>query len=488
MNEQDNEITISLGDMFAYMLHRWKFIALIAILGMVAIGGFLLYRQYNSIQNKYGDATYNEMVKDMTQEQLRTVDFFYTRYRTYQERIKENQFYADNSLMMKLDANNVSILTREYLVKSNYSGVVSSFIDSSLDLDDYTKMAGMLGSDIDARYINELISLSGSVDQDSYRIDTDKVGDVVNGSIDYSYTGLLTLKVTANSREDADQLIGVADAAIREHLETLKSTGLKVDLSELTTTYTERYDTGIAEYQRGRAEQGSQLVTEYYNFETSAKNSMDQQESAVFNYLIEKEQEVKEQLHKLRYPAIGLVVGGVLAVIIVAIAYLFAPGVKTFDDAKRLTKEKCIGVVVQKTRSKIFLGKVFHNWGQKIEFHGVKRIPEEEAVAIVCDRIASICSDRNAGKVFIVSDSDASYTDSVLNKTLETLKKTKGLEAQAGSPSNSLEALQGLRGSQVAVLAVTMKNSLPNVVRDEYAVCEENSIPVVANFVIYPQR
>ena len=90
--------------------------------------------------------------------------------------------------------------------------------------------------------------------------------------------------------------------------------------------------------------------------------------------------------------------------------------------------------------------------------------------------------------MFIVSDSDASYTDSVLNKTLETLKKTKGLEAQAGSPSNSLEALQGLRGSQVAVLAVTMKNSLPNVVRDEYAVCEENSIPVVANFVIYPQR
>ena len=52
MNEQDNEITISLGDMFAYMLHRWKFIALVAILGMVTIGGFLLYRQYNSIQNK----------------------------------------------------------------------------------------------------------------------------------------------------------------------------------------------------------------------------------------------------------------------------------------------------------------------------------------------------------------------------------------------------------------------------------------------------
>lgn len=487
MNEQDNEITISLGDMFAYMLHRWKFIALVAILGMVTIGGFLLYRQYNSIQNKYGDATYNEMIKDMTQEQLRTVDLFYTRYQTYQERIKENQFYADNSLMMRLDANNVSILTREYLIKSSYSGVVTSFIDSSLDLDDYKKMAAALGNDLDARYVNELITLSGSVDQDAYMIDTDKVGDVLNGSIDYSYTGVLTLKATTNNRDDAELLVRIADEAVKEHLSTLKGTGLKVDLSELTTTYTERYDTGIAEYQRGKAEQGSQLVTEYYNFETSAKNSMDQQESAVFNYLIEKEQEVKEQLHKLRYPAIGLVVGGVLAVIIVAIAYLFAPGVKTFDDVKRLTKEKCIGVVVQKTRSKIFLGKLFHNWGQKIEFHGVRKIPEDEAVAIVCDRIGSICTDRDASKVFIVSDSEVAYTGSVLTKTLETLK-TKGIEAQAGSPSNSLEALQGLRGSQVAVLAVTMKNSLPNVVRDEYAVCEENNIPVVANFVVYPQK
>lgn len=487
MNEQDNEITISLGDMLAYFLHRWKLICIVSIIFMGIIGGYLIYKQNNEIENKYADTTYKGMIKDMTQEQLKTVDLFYTRYKTFKERIAENRFYSDNSLLMKIDSNNVSILTKEYLVKSNYSGVADSFGNVALDLDDFEKMAKVLGDDVDARYVNELVSLNGGVGQNSYRIDTDKVGDVINGSIDYTYTGILTLRVTANSRSDCEKIAQIADAAVKEHMEALKNADIEVELSELTNAYTEKVDTGIAEAQRSTAEQGSQLVTDYYNFEKNAKASMDAQESAVFDYLIDKEQEVKERLHIIRYLAIGLVVGGVLIVIILAICYLFASAVKTFDDVERLTKEKGIGVVVQPTKSKIFLGKLFHNWAKKIEFHGVNKIPEEDAIALICDRIRSLCEGKDAKKVFLASDSDYAYSNTVLSRMLTRLKNM-GIEASTGTPTGSLEALQKLRQSDVAVIAVTMKNSLPSVVRDEYAVCEENHVPVVANFVIYPQR
>ena len=486
MNEQDNEITISMGDMFAYMLHRWKLVLVVGIICTVVIGGFLIYRQRETIKNKYEDATYNEMVRDMTQEQLKTVDMFYTRYTTFQERITENKFYTDHSLVMKVDPNNVGVLTKEYLVKSGYSGVMSSFANVALDLDDYEKMARILGDNLDARYVNELVSLYGELSQDSYMIDTDKVGDVVNGSIGNSYTGILTFRVTANNRSDCDDIAKIADDAIREHMNALKDAGIEIEISELTVSYTEKYDTGIAELQRSQAERGSQLVTDYYEFENSAKTSLDADEFKVFNYLIEKEQEVNEKMHYFRYLAIGAVVGGVLALICLAVSYLFASGFKTFDDIRRITKEKELGVVIQKTRSRILLGKWFHNWARKIEFHGIKKVPEEDAIAILCDRIGNICSDKNVNKVFIMSDTDCKYTESVLSRVVKQLKE-KGLEANTGDPASSIDSLKLLRDSQVSILAVTIKDSLSNVVRDEYAVCEENNIPVVGNFIVYPQ-
>ena len=439
MNEQNNEITISLGDMFAYFLHRWKLIVIVSLILMVGIGGFLIYRQYESIQNKYEDATYNLLTRDMTQEQLRSVDLYYTRYKTYQERIRENQFYADNSLYMKLDANNVGVLTEEYLVKTDYSGVMSSFSDVALDLNDYEKMANVLGSNIDARYVNELVSLNGSLGQDAYQIDTDKVGDVINGSIGNSYTGILTLRIIANTRSDCDELAKIADDAIREHEASLKGAGIMLEVSSLTTSYTERYDSGIAEYQRTKSEQGSQLVTDYYNFEQSAKSSMDEQGGAVFSFMIEKEQEVKN-----------------------------------------IKKEAAL------VASGILLGKFFHSWAKKIEFHGVTQVAEEEALALVCDRLYNLCESRNTKKLFVASDADCTYTGRVLKQLIELLK-AKGIEAGAGSPVSSLEALQNLRGSEAVVMALTIKNSLPNAVRDEYAICEENNIPVRGNFIIYPQ-
>ncbi len=473
--------------MFAYMLHRWKLVLIVGVICTLVIGGFLIYRQNEAIKSKYEDATYKEMVKDMTDEQLKTVDMFYTRYGTFQERIAENQFYADHSLAMKLDPNNVGVLTKEYLVKSGYSGVMSSFSDAALDLDDYEKMANILGENLDARYVNELVSLYGGISQDAYQIDTDKVGDVINGSIGNSYTGILTFSVTANTRSDCDNIAKIADEAIKEHMEALKAAGISIEMSDLTTSYTERYDTGIAEMQRSQAERGSKLVTDYYDFENSAKNSLDEQEIKVFSYLIEKEQEVQERMHYIRYLAIGAVVGLVVSVIFLAIVYLFASGFKTFDDIRRMTKEKELGVVIQNTKSKILLGKFFHNWAKKIEFHGIRKVPEADAIAIVCDRIVSICESKGAKSVFIMADDEGEYTGSVLKKALEQLKG-KGLEANTGAPIASIDALRSLRASQVAVLAVTIKYSLPNVVRDEYAVCEENNIPVVGNFVVFPQR
>ncbi|MCR4720322.1 MAG: hypothetical protein K5655_01195 [Lachnospiraceae bacterium] len=490
MNEQGYEISINLGDMFAYILHRWKLVLIISIVFMISIGGYQSYVQYDSIQNKYADATYNEMTREMTQEQITNVDLFYSRYQGFQERIKENKLYSENSLLMRINADNVSVLTKEYFVRTNYQGVMSSFSTIALDLDDYKKMAAVFGNDIDPRYVGEVVSLSGSIDKSGYDIDTTGGGmvlEMTSGTINDSYSGVLILTVSANSREDCEKIALIAEDAIEKHVKELKSVDINVVLSELSAAYTERVDSGIAEFQRSKNEEGSKLVTDYLAFEENARLSMNQQQNDVFSYLIEKDQEFKEQFSWKRYFVIGLLVGCLAAVIFLAALYICSPAIKSLDDIERFTKEKGIGVIIQKKKSGFFLNEFFSNWAKRIEFHGIKKTADNEAIAFICDRIGNICEDKKADKVFLVSDTECEYTKSVLEKAVGLLKEL-GIEALTGDPANSLEALKGLRQSQVAVLAVTMKDSLPKVVRDEYIVCEENKIPVVANFVVCPQK
>ncbi len=489
MNEQENEITISLGNMFAYMLRRWKLIIVFALVFMVGIGGFMSYRQYKSIESNYEGTVYNGSPDELSADQVKNVDTIYARHKAYQDRIEEVQFYLDNSLLMKLDTNNVSQYTKEYLLKSETRGVINSFLSMALELDDYKKMADVLGSGVDARYVYELVTISGAVDQDAYRIDTDKVGDVINGSIGNSYSGIMTLKVIGNSEDECVKIAQIANDGINRHLAELKKSGVEAELSGLDSSYTEKYHTEIAESQRNNEERKRTLIDEYDKFITDAKANLTPKELGYLNQLIEKDHSnaAKEQVSWVKYVVIGFVAGLFFAVVLLAILYICKQGLRTFDDIRRITKEKEVGIIVQKSRAKFFLDKFFYWWAGKIEFSGVDVITEEAATAITCDRIRNICEGKSAKKVFLISDAKSEYTNTVLTNLVGQLQKV-GIDAIAGSPVTSLDSLQTLRKSDVAVLAVTMKKSFMSSVRNEYAVCEENSVPVVANFVVYPQK
>ena len=487
MYQDENEVSINLADMFAHILHHWKMVILFMMGFAIVIGGFMSFRDYKANKSKYDDTTYTGMMSALTDAQVENVDQFYNRYLAFKERVADSQYYIDNSLMMKLDANNLSVYTKEYLIKTPYSGIMDSFCKASLDMDDYKAIAAVIGDDIDPRFVNELFTLDGHLEQDAYAIDTDKDGDVVNGSIENTYTGILHLTVKANSKDTCEQIKDLVDAAISEHLNSLVEAGIKVEMSELTTAYTEKMDSDLASQQSAKIEAGSNLITEYHTFEKTAKSSMDENEQALFQYRIDKVQNVKQSVNYKKWIVIGLVAGLVLALVILVIGYLLIPGIKTAEDAMMITKEKEMGIIIQPAKAKVFLGKLFHNWAKSVEFHGVNQVPDSESIPLMCDRIERICKDKEAKSVFLVYDAKGGYSQEVAEKCVKLLEES-GLKAKFGNPSASMEALKGLRESDAAVLVLTNKESLPDSIRGNKAVCEENSVPIIGNFIIHPQR
>lgn len=486
MYEEEYEETLSLTDIIAYILHHWKPIIILSVVFMVLVGGLLSYRDYSAIQNKYVDETYSTMTRDLTESQISNAQQFYKRYQTYKQRIADNQFYLDNSLKMKIDPNKVSVYTVQYLVSSDYQGIINSFTSAALDLDDYEEMAKIMDGSVDARYMNELVYLSGDVQQEAYDIDTDKVGDVINGKFSNSYKGVLNVNITSNGRETCEKLAEVADKAIQAYYEKLKETGVNAEIKQLTTSYSEKVDMSLAEFQRTQSDQGAELVQGFYEFETDAKDSLDEDEFAVFQYLIQKEEKVTEKIHWKKWCAIGLVGGGFLGVIIYLVSYLMISGVKTSDEIEHILGEKEMGSIIQPSKYTKKVGKIFHDWANKIRFRGFNQLNDDEAIAILSERITSNCKDKDAKSVFLIADADDEYTKQVMEKSVRALEG-KGLKVSSGNPDSSVEALIALRDSDAAVHAVTIMRSLSNSVRANKSICEENKVPVVGNVVIYPQ-
>ena len=489
MNQEEKEVTINIADMCAYLLHRWRTVLIWGIVFMVLVGGLMSFKEYRGIKSKYKNETFSVMMDNLTENQQNNVKNYYSRYENYKKRIEENQNYIDNSYLMDINPNNVSEYTVEYLVKTGYPDIMSSFVSSSFDYEDYEKMAAIIGNGTNAGYISEIVILDGKVQQDAYEIDTDKVGDVVNGNISNSYTGILQLQIKAENREICEKLAETADGAIKEHLEKIKKAGINAEISNLTSVYMQKEDLDLSDYQRKKIDEGAEIVNGYYKFISDADKTLDENELSVFKYMIDKDQEVSESVNWKKWIALGFVIGFVLSAAIILANYLFIPGIKTFDEAEVIMDEKEIGVVIQPAKSKLFLGKIFHNLANKLEYREITQLSDIEAISLVCNRIEVVSKGNNSKNVYLIHDIVEGYTKEVIDKCVEILT-SKGLYVKSGNPGGVADDFVTLSETTnlVAFFAITNKSSLPNSIKNNVLVCKENGIQIGGDFIISPQR
>ncbi len=489
MNQEEKEVTINIADMFAYLIHRWKTVLIWGLIFMILVGGFMSFREYRGIKSKYKNETYSAMMDSLTENQQNNVKNYYSRYENYKKRIGENQKYIDNSFLMDIDPNNVSEYTVEYLVKTGYSDIMSSFVTSAFDYEDYEKMAAIIANSANAGYINEIVRLDGKVQQDAYEIDTDKVGDVINGNINNSYTGILKLQIKTDNREMCEKISEVADDAIKRHLEKIKNAGIDAEITELTTVYMQKEDSELSEYQRNKIDEGAEIVNEYYRFISDADKTLDENELYVFKYMIDKDQEVSETVNWKKWIVVGFVVGFVFSIAIIIVDYLFIPGIKTFDEVGTFLVEKEIGVVIQSAKSRIFLGKFFHNLANKLEYHNITQLSDSESIPLVCNRVEGICKSNDSREVYIVNDIKEGYTKEVVDRC-EKILTSKGLKVKTGNPGGSVDdyIALGEMANAVAFIAITSKSSFLSSIKNNVSVCQENGIKIGGDFIISPQR
>ncbi len=517
MNLEEKEVSINLIDLLAYIIRKWKTVLVLLIIVSAVIAGVTYVKDLLANRHIEEPAAEEVIEKEAGDN---AVTQFYNRYKAYKDRIADNQFYLDNSMAMKLNPHVVSVYNVEYLVKTDYRGIMDSLSSSALDLDDYKKMADIIGEDADPRFVNELIELNGTVEQNINETDKERSADSESeddpeDKKPFIYTGVLMVSVRSNSREISEKLAEIVHESITDEILKLHAAGIEAEVSQVNDSYTEKVDSELTEYQRTQSDNNMNLINEFYQFVGTAETTLTEQKLEAFKAMLSEDEaesfdsilkqtlsqtvndtddkaEKKENKGALnvwkKRIVLSLTAGLLFAVVILGLKYIFIPEIRTSDDARMITKENEIGTIIQSPRRGIFLGKLFSALAGRIEFHGIRRLPDEESILLICNRIKEICQSKKSGRVMILSDSESDYAKEVVEKCVKNLSEF-GIEARKGNPSSSVTDLKAVSESEgmVAVLALTIKGSLPESVRSNVAICRENQIPIVGNFLIHPQ-
>lgn len=504
---EDDETEISLGNLFAIILRRWKIWLGSTIIAAVVIGGAL--SAYDSVVQRQGrdPELAADALGDSAVEQVRQV---YQRYLYYEKAMAAKEAYLDQSVLMNLDPDHTVKETIGYRLDSDHVNVVNSFASQSLGQQEYEQIAKILSSKdavVDPGYVSEVISFSGE-----HRMTTDivqntespaqeggfagtQVGGVQNSiegedeeedtgillqTAPASYRDLMSVTFYCSTEEQSTAIAQIIEQAVAEYADKLKSSGVSLTLSRISENYTEGSVTAVADQQQTKLKEQSDLQTEYQNFLSGTVDKLEEDEKAYFDLLAgnTREQDASGIRWKRNF-GIGALIGLAAALVILIIAYLASGCFHTAEEAQDALRNRgeLLGTFTRHRRQHRGLGKLFQSLADFIDNKSLAdaELDENTRSELIADRIRHLVTRAKGSRLFFADNYSSAYGDEIRGK----IEGAGKLCAASGNPLSDPEALRTLQKSDAVVILQGINDTKKSSLDQLLEICREAEVPVI---------
>lgn len=304
-----NEVEVKFGELIKYLFRNIIGIVGFALLMMVVIPALILLLNKNSIDDDIAiqnEGKYNSQRLQMYKEQLSA---YSKRYESLLNKQKE-------SILMKLDPNDLYVLSIQFIVDTtdeNEMDVMTAYSNYCLNGNLATDMFGMNNS-IEEKYLNEIIKATCS-DYSAYEIsavlDVKVYGYSEEFCISYANIvkesfALFSDKLTEHGKENrveviSEKIFNGSDAGIKkiqDEINTSIST-LELDIAKIKSNISSLENNGV------------EIDDEWDDYSNSE--------------------------HNILYVIIGFFGGLIIALIVVAIKYIFSNNIKYAEEISEYT-------------------------------------------------------------------------------------------------------------------------------------------------------
>ena len=478
--EIGQERVITIADLIKEIIRRFWLVIVLAVIFAALAGGYKYMKDSKAAATQTGAES--PVASNLTEEDQKEVDNILL----IEDNMLQQQEYAENSVLMKIDPYNESVATLQYYFNAesaadstaqsrnrNLLDLYESYVNNGTLTDDLTEK----GADLDAQYLGELISCESQAGMAA-----DSASDLV--VLEQQATSF-SIKIIHADDDSCRKLAEKVAECIQEYQDKLISSVGQHELVLVDTAYARMVDNTLLTYKYDRV---NSIVTMQERIETLKENLSAEQLEAVEaqagqlqavadgEEVSESDTAVSVTISK-KYVAVGALGGIILACLFIVICYVMRGTINKAEDLQYLYNIRILGEMNMKDRKNVFLSL----WNKLIG-RREKVLTLDEQIALLKTNLRLACEKEQIHKL-LISGCDG--------KTLEYLQDAFGNLEEDGL---HLEYVQDLFDSpqslgklaefnDVVFVEFIRKSQYSDIIK-QIKICSEQQVTVLGAVVV----
>lgn len=442
------EIIIDIKELCHRVLKNWKMLVLFSIVGICVInllGYVMSYRDYKNGQ-PVDEATIEEYRSKLSEKELEAAEQAFDTYEVYKNQYQSELEYSKNSILMKLGTNNVATVEMQYYIDNHYKSVypiieqtnnVTDIIEAySLQLssgDVMDQIKETTGTDIEGRYLRELISVEPVEDSQTMKI-----------------------TISTDSKELTDGIADVIEQEIDSFTQTIQEQYGEFDIVGANRYETTEVDDSVFELQQEKIT----LITTLKSQIDMAGNNLNAEQKKYYNAMINNTESTKdsfqEKIVDLKNTLMGAVGGIILVICGIFLKYILQEELRNQNDIKNIYDNYTLGIV--------------NNTDEKID--------------IVVDQIVALATKKGADRIALVSTVISQDTQKICNIIRSKIEKYNLEMCTACGIDNIPNLLKDVGDKDLVIMIEKKNDSTYKNIEREIEMCKKCNVEILGNIVI----
>lgn len=490
MNTEEREI--SLIDLIIYVAKGWRAVLVWIVIMAIAVGGLQYVREIRNEkaylaeqpgtdkeQKEQAAQTLGQLRREMDEEEIKAVSKVLSLEKDY----AEQQAYMQKSLLMAMDAYNVSIARLRYWVVTNYeinymgitkrdftSDVVDSYVDQLGDVKWRKKAMKAVDADMELPYFNELIGVSNA-------------GDTFVVSIRYT------------DEEELQKIVDVLKKEVENHQDNAKKIFGKHELTLVSESIGAFVDNDVYANQQNRKNNLINLENSIAGYKAAFNDDQkslyageilvnDDEDEETKDGQPEEEEDVAPPTPQVRvkYILLGAILGAFLVCMARAMVYILSGKLKAEDNIDVYLGVPGLGWIEdEKKEASGTFGKL-DAWIDGFSRRNSRNLSKEQQIQMAVSNIALYCEKGDMKNIYF--NSSVNCCEEKAGRLKELLKK-KGVSVKDGfSILQDARAMEDMSKADGVVFLEQAEKSRYEDLEREIKLCREHGKAVIGLLVL----
>lgn len=454
----NKEMIIDIKDLCLNVINKWRVSVVCAVIFAIVLNIFGCITINNELQEKANIVDEKQHALKLTKNKLTetecdTVENMVVSYKTMKAQNADLLEYFENSLLMKVDPNNIPCYSVGFSLNSNKTQDVVILGEDKIS----DSMAMVFSIEDDTAMYEEIIKKTGIANDVVY------VREIVQFiPVSYNY---FTLRVIGDDKKTCEQIAEIVTNNLNSKVKSLSEIDNTLSLIKFDGSYSNISDYKLAEKQ-------NDILTDYYNVEVrigTLLNLLTEIEYDYFEAILESEDAtevttdkepvaVEKVWFRAKYAISGAAVGLVFGVLITAILYILSRKLRVEADMEKYYNINVLG--------------------------NIDKNNDDNAYKFIAEKARVICAKKNIAKIAVAGTVQSDAISEIKNHLYEYIVNDSLNVVICGNINKDSDEYKKVIDAGNVILVEKKGKSDYNEISKEIELCKTCNIDIIGSVFV----